>query len=157
MTRIISCKVLRPLFGFLVSLLCMSLAAQLGTFPLVLHHFGTFPTYFLLTNLVVVPCLTAVLLLSLVWWALLLLGVPWIGLLGNLLQHVVGSMNQLLLCIGQWPGAVLHVEEFSLPAVLCTYLFILFVGLFAIKKWSRAVVFALSALLGLVLCLGFSV
>ena len=156
-TRIISRKVLRPLFGFLVSLLCMSLAAQLGTFPLVLHHFGTFPTYFLLTNLVVVPCLTAVLLLSLVWWALLLLGVPWIGLLGNLLQHVVGSMNQLLLCIGQWPGAVLHVEDFSLPAVLCTYLFILFVGLFVIKKWTRAAVWALSALLGLVLCLGFSV
>lgn len=156
-TCIISHKVLRPLFGFLVSLLCMSLAAQLGTFPLVLHHFGTFPTYFLLTNLVVVPCLTAVLLLSLVWWALLLLGVPWIGLLGNLLQHVVGSMNQLLLCIGQWPGAVLHVDDFSLPAVLCTYLFILFVGLFVIKKWTRAAVWALSALLGLVLCLGVRV
>ena len=135
----------------------MSLAAQLGTFPLVLHHFGTFPTYFLLTNLVVVPCLIAVLLLSLVWWALLLLGAPWVDLLGALLQHVVGWMNQVLLCIGQWPGAVLHVEHFSSSAVLCTYLFILFAGLFIIKKWPRAAVFALAALLGLVVCLAFSV
>ena len=155
-TRIISRKVLRPLLGFFVSLLCMSLAAQLGTFPLVLHHFGTFPTYFLLTNLVVVPCLTVVLLLSLVWWTLLLLEVSWVDLLGNLLQHFVAWINQVLLCIGQWPGAVLHVEDFSLPAVLCTYLFILFVGLFVIKKWPRAIVFALAALLGLVVCLVFS-
>ena len=78
-------------------------------------------------------------------------------LLGNLLQHVVAWINQVLLCIGQWPGAVLHVDGFGVPAVLCTYLFILFVGLFAIKKWPRAAVLALSALLGLVLCLGFSV
>ena len=156
-TRVISHYVLRPLLGFLVGLLCMSLAAQLGTFPLVLHHFGTFPTYFLLTNLVVVPCLTIVLLLSLVWWAMLLLGLPWMGLLGNLLQQIVAWMNRVLSCIGQWPGAVQHVEDFGIPAVLCTYFFILFAGLFVIKKWPRAAVFALTALLGLVLCLGFSV
>ena len=156
-TRVISHYVLRPLLGFLVGLLCMSLAAQLGTFPLVLHHFGTFPTYFLLTNLVVVPCLTIVLLLSLVWWAMLLLGLPWMGLLGNQLQQIVAWMNRVLSCIGQWPGAVQHVEDFGIPAVLCTYFFILFAGLFVIKKWPRAAVFALTALLGLVLCLGFSV
>ena len=155
-TCIVSYYVLRPLLGFLVGLLCMSLAAQLGTFPLVLYHFGTFPTYFLLTNLVVVPCLIVVLLLSLVWWALLLLGVPWVGLLGNLLQHVVAWMNQVLLCIGQWPGAVQHVDYFGVLAVLCTYLCILFAGLFVIKKWSRAVIFSLAALLGLVVCLMFN-
>ena len=150
-------NVLRPIFGFFVGLLCMSLAAQLGTFPLVLHHFGTFPTYFLQTNLIVVPCLTVVLLLSLVWWVLLFLGAPWVGLLGALLQHVVGWMNHVLLCIGQWPGAVLHVEHFGAFAVLCIYLFILFAGLFILKKWSRAAVFALAALLGLVVCLVFGV
>lgn len=156
-TGIVSYYVLRPLLGFLVGLLCMSFAAQLGTFPLVLHHFGTFPTYFLLTNLVVVPCLTVVLLLSLVWWTLLLQGVSWVELLGNLLQHVVAWMNQVLLCIGQWPGAVLRVDGFGVPAVLCTYLCILFLGLFVIKKWPRAIVFALAALLGLVVCLVFRV
>lgn len=150
-------NVLRSIFGFFVGLLCMSLAAQLGTFPLVLHHFGTFPAYFLLTNLIVVPCLTVVLLLSLVWWVLLLLGAPWVGLLGALLQHIVGWMNHVLLCIGQWPGAVLHVEHFGAFAVLCVYLFILFAGLFIIKKWSRAAVFALAALLGLVVCLVFGI
>ena len=149
--------VLRSTSGFFVGLLCMSLAAQLGTFPLVLHHFGTFPTYFLLTNLVVVPCLIAVLLLSLVWWALLLLGAPWMQSLSGLLQYVIGWMNQILSCIGQWPYAVLHVDNFGASSMLCTYLFIFFAGLFIIKKWPRAAVFALAALLGLVVCLAFSV
>ena len=145
-------NILRSLFGFVVGLLCMSLAAQLGTFPLVLHHFGTFPAYFLLTNLVVVPCLMAVLLLSLVWWALLLLGLPW-ALLGDLLQYIVVWLNRILSCIAQWPGSVLRVEHFSAFAVLCTYLFILFAGLFAIKKWPRGAILALASLLALLVSL----
>jgi hypothetical protein len=80
-----------------------------------------------------------------------------VELLGNLLQHVVAWMNQVLLCIGQWPGAVLRVDGFGVPAVLCTYLCILFLGLFVVKKWPRAIVFALAALLGLVVCLVFRV
>ena len=147
---------LHPILGYFVGVMCMSFAAQLGTFPLVLHHFGTFPTYFLLTNLVVVPCLTVVLLLSCVWWASLLLAIPWVDLLGALLQHVVEWMNQVLVCIGLWPGAVLHVEHFGAFAVLCTYLFILFTGLFIIKKWPRAAVLALAALFGLLVCLVFN-
>lgn len=36
----------------------LSLSAQLGVFPLVLHYFGTFPTYFFMTNLVIVPLIS---------------------------------------------------------------------------------------------------
>ncbi|WP_298653065.1 ComEC/Rec2 family competence protein [uncultured Proteiniphilum sp.] len=37
------------------NLLCITTTAQLGVFPLVLYHFGTFPTYFFITNMLVVP------------------------------------------------------------------------------------------------------
>lgn len=37
------------------NLLTLSVAAQIGVFPLVLHYFGTFPTYFFMTNLLIVP------------------------------------------------------------------------------------------------------
>lgn len=33
----------------------VTLSAQLGVFPLVLYYFGTFPTYFFITNLIIVP------------------------------------------------------------------------------------------------------
>lgn len=142
---------LHPIWGYLVGLLCMSLAAQFGTAPLVLYHFGTFPTYFLLTNMVVVPGLSVLLLVSIVWWVLLLARVPWAVPLGALLQHVVTWLNEMLRGIGQWPGAVLHVEGYGLMSMLFSYLFILFAGLFAIKKWKRGALLALASLLGLLL------
>ena len=146
---------LHPILDYFVGLLCMSLAAQLGTFPMVLYHFGTFPSYFLLTNVVVVPCLSILLLLSLVWWGLLLVGIPWAMPLGVLLQHLVSWINEVLRFIGEWPGAVLHITEYGLLSMCFTYLFILFAGLFTFKKWKRGAMLALASLLGLLLTLLF--
>ena len=140
-----------PVLGFLVGLLCMSIAAQLGTFPLVLYYFGSFPTYFLLTNLVVVPCLSVVLLMALVWWVLLGMGISWAQPFGTLLQNFMECINGALHHIGQWPGAVLRVEGFSGWSVLFSYLFILFVALFLIKRWPRGAVLALASLLALLI------
>ena len=38
----------------------ISVAAQLGVFPIVLHYFGTFPVYFIFTNLLIVPLTTII-------------------------------------------------------------------------------------------------
>lgn len=144
---------LHPILAYPVGVVCMSLAAQLGTFPLTLYHFGTFPAYFLVTNLIVIPYLYVVLMLTLVWWGLSLAGLPWAAPLGHGVQFLVGWMNDLLSWIGRWPGAVLHVEGFNALAVLFTYLFILFTGLFLVKRWPRGAVLALASLLGLLLSL----
>ena len=144
-----------PLFAYFVGLACMSLAAQLGTFPLVLYHFGTFPTYFLVTNIVVVPCLCGVLLLSLAWWVVLGIGLPWARPLGELLQILVEWINGMLTCVGQWPCAVLRVAGYDALAVLCTYLFIFFAGVYVTRKHPRSAVWALASLLGLLLALLF--
>lgn len=45
----------RKIGKYVWNLLTVSTAAQLGVFPLVLHYFGTFPTWFFATNLLVVP------------------------------------------------------------------------------------------------------
>jgi competence protein ComEC len=142
---------LHPVLAYLVGIVCMSLAAQLGTFPLVLYHFGSFPTYFLVTNLVVVPALFIVVLLMFVWWVLTLTHLPLAQLLGTLLQGLVEMLNRGLTHISHWPGAVVHVEGYTALSALFTYLFILFAGLFILKKWPRGAVFALASLLGLLL------
>lgn len=59
------------------NLLCLSVSAQLGTLPFVLCYFGTFPTYFLLANLIVSPLAMCILILAL--GALALSWVPWVG------------------------------------------------------------------------------
>lgn len=38
----------------------LSCVAQLATFPLCLYYFGTFPTYFFITNLIIVPLVTLI-------------------------------------------------------------------------------------------------
>ena len=144
---------LHPLLSYPVGVVCMSLTAQLGTFPLVVYYFGTFPTYFLVANLIVVPCLSLVLVLAFVWLGMASVGMPWSAWVGEWLQQLVGGMNGWLACMGRWPGAVLHVSGCNGFTVLFAYLLILFVGLFVIERWTRGVVWALASLLGLLLSL----
>jgi len=47
----------------------------------------------------------------------------------------------------------LNIEGFNVGAALFAYLFMLFSALFIIKRWARGVVFALAALLGMLLAL----
>ena len=148
-------RALHPVLGYLVSLVGVAIAAQLGTFPLVLYHFGTFPTYFLVTNLVAVPALSIVLLSGAVWWVLALVGFPWLDPFSHLLQYMVHGVNACFSRIAQWPGAVLHVAECSILTALFIYLMIFFTVLFVVKKWPRGLVFALVSLLGLLMTLLF--
>lgn len=69
----------RPLLS-LWALISVSVAAQVGTAPLVAYYFGRFSNYFLLSNLLVVPLITVVL---------------YIGLLLLLLHVVVGTLTFL--------------------------------------------------------------
>lgn len=55
----------------------VTLAAQLGTLPLVLYYFGTVPAYFLVANLIVWPLAVAIFSLSLS--SLLLSSIPVVG------------------------------------------------------------------------------
>ena len=64
-------------------ILCVSTAAQLGTLPFVLYHFHQFPTYFLVTNLLVLPLATLLmvsilLVLIFSWWPWALQGCCWL-------------------------------------------------------------------------------
>ena len=144
---------LHPVPAYFVGVACMSLAAQLGTLPLTLYHFGTFPTYFLLTNLVVILYLSVVLQLTVVWWVLALAGLPLAAPLSHVIQVLVEWVNQLLSHITSWPYAQLHVEGFHAGTALFAYLFILFAALYLVKRWPRGAVYALASLLGMLLTL----
>ena len=104
-----------------------------------------------MTNLVIVPALFIIVVLMLVWWVLTLTHLPLAQLLGTLLQGLVEILNRGLKHISHWPGAVVHVEGYTALAALFTYFFILFAGLFILRRWPRGAVLALASLLGLLL------
>jgi competence protein ComEC len=133
---LIRSRAMHPVLAYLVSTLCMTLAAQLGTFPLVLYHFGTFPTYFLVTNLLVPLILPVLMSLMLMWWGLALMGCSWAHPLGVVLQWFVELLNGCLLRVGQWPGAVLRVSDYGVTSLLMTYLVLLLVVLLVARRWN---------------------
>ena len=84
---------------WLLSMVAVSVAAQIGVAPLIAYYFGRFSCYFLLTNFIVIPAATAILYLTL---ATLLLP-P----LGIVLSWVVNGLNATLLYIAAMPGATI--------------------------------------------------
>jgi competence protein ComEC len=120
------------------SIVAVSLAAQLVTFPLGCYYFHMFPVYFLVTNLLVVP-LAAVI----TYFAVFLLAAGAAGLssawLAWPLQHSLRFMIDSVEFIQSWPGAVIQPVIFSRVQVLLIFGFI--AGLFSFfimgyRKWA---------------------
>lgn len=125
-----------------VAVAFVSVAAQVGVAPLVLHHFGRFPTYFLITNIVVQPFFYAVMTLMVVWIALS--WTPLAPLLARPLVYAVRGMNALLATIARWPGSTLQVAHFTLADALLLWLALYFLLSYLIKKHTPSAVWALA-------------
>ena len=85
---------------WVVGMIIVSLAAQIGTLPITMYNFGQVSSYFLLTNLIVLPLATILVPLGLVT---MMLGGGWIGVVAGkvtgavawLLNHAVGWIESL--------------------------------------------------------------
>jgi len=109
----------------------VSLAAQLGTAPLVAWHFGTFSTYFLLTNLLAIPIMFPIVCLSMMLWV-----VGWFPVVRTviikLLTFLVSVENGFLSRIVSLPHSVIGLETDSRGLVWAVYFMML-----AIWLWIR--------------------
>lgn len=136
--------------------IALSFAAQLGTLPFVLCYFGTFPTYFLLANLVVTPLSVVILGLSLVclvcgsfsWllkgleWAVLLLNgtMKWVqGLSGSQITSVYFSPFQAWLFALALIFVLLYVARRSAKRLIGSLCCLnLLVATFLIERFTPA-------------------
>lgn len=118
-----------PVTHWLFGLLAVSLAAQLGTAPLVAYYFGRFPLWFLLTNLVVVPLATLIL-----FGTLFTLAVP--ALAGALLW-LVGIMNTALAGLAALPLASIEGLHPSLLQVAMMYVVVAVAYAMAVMAWGN--------------------
>ncbi len=103
---------------------CISLAAQVATFPLGILYFHQFPTYFLISNLVVIPAA---------------LGIMWVGLsfvflsyfdgvakiLGFCIEKTVFLLNNLIIFIEDLPFSVWEGLSISVLNTWHIYILIL--------------------------------
>jgi len=110
------------LFRWFWSIISVSLAAQITTVPFSLWLFGTFPSYFLLTNIILLPVITPVLITSFV-----VLMVSWIPVVPNVfgafLNDLVRFMADVVDYIESLPNSFITSIWVSWP--LAVVLFIL--------------------------------
>jgi len=125
-------KILRVLWEIIV----VSLSAQLGTFPIAAHYFHFFPTYFLLTNIVVFPLsffiLTSGLLFVAVFW------VPIVSkIVGLVLFYLVFILNFLIAQVKYFPFSGLSGLYFPWMKVVFVYLLVFSLFYWLILKNRR--------------------
>lgn len=106
--------------------LSLSISAQLGTLPFILYYFGSFPTYFLLANLVVVILASGILMLTLV--ALCVASVPMVGsTVMTLLEWCTSVLNESTRWVQQLDGSqITSIYLSSSQACLLTAVIICF-------------------------------
>lgn len=126
-------------------LVCVSVAAQLGTLPWSLYYFHQFPTYFGLSSLIVIPLITLVLIIA--FGLLLVSWTPDLSrILGDMLGWLIESCNQVVQFIQQLPMALLSdiwIEEIDMLFYFITLALILQI----IKKLSFSLFLALWGIL----------
>ena len=126
-------QVRNSFFSWVWKGMAVSVSAQLGTLPLILYYFGTFPTYFLVANLVVGVLAVCVLCGTLV--ALLVSEVPWLGMVSiAFVDRVTWAMNASMLWVQQLSGAQLQSLSISVWQSCCGFVFLISLYLFVRRR-----------------------
>lgn len=112
----------------LLGMLFISVSAQLGTAPLVAYYFHQFPVYFLISNLIAVPCAT--LILYLMVGLLCFFQFPIVrGAIVNVLVGLSDFMNSAIEAISHFPMASVDGLYLNVLQVVLLYIFIFSVWL----------------------------
>lgn len=133
-------------------LFTLSFVAQLATFPICLYYFGTFPTYFFITNLIIVP------LVSFIMYAVGGIVVSWLfsSVLPNIdfysfpvkiLQLLVDVMTSLIHFFESLPFALIEEVKISFIDLLLIYTLIVGFLIFFIYRRTKALIVGLTAVL----------
>lgn len=131
----------RRFVGKLVSLVCISLAAQLFVLPLVMYYFGNVPFYFLLANIVAVPLTTFIIYAAMLLFVLspLCRFAAWMTVVWQWLASgvgwVVAQMNTLLKVIASLPGA--SADGMYISALQLSLMYVLIVALVGVWRYGQ--------------------
>ncbi len=118
-------KVKNKILLFFRDLLTVSIAAQITTTPFTLYYFGQFPSYFWLTNLIIIPAIMVLIPLGI--FLLVISGVPVLsGITSLIINAMIKFIFHLLSYIEQLPFSVLHItisetQQIILIAIALTF------------------------------------
>ena len=149
---------------YIYNLFTISLSAQLGVFPLVLYYFGTFPTYFFITNLLVVPLVVLIIyaIVPLILINLLPFINVWaIDFFNYIFQWLVKSIAEITLRV-VYIAETLPFAQVTNLHITAAQLILLLLFIFIASHWlfvgqPKSLLAALSALLLFLLTSTYSI
>lgn len=151
---VVSWKIKNKYLRYLWQMIALSLVAQLATFPLCLYYFGTFPTYFFIANLVIVPLVTFITYAfgGIIFAKLLSLLAPSLSyffyyLPVLILQSLVKLMTLFLETFEHLPFSLVQDVNFSFSDLLFLSVFILGIIFFLVHRQAKSLIVALASLL----------
>ena len=125
----------------------ISISAQLATMPLTLYLFHQFPTWFVITNAMVIPLSTIILYVALFFFAVLSIS-PLAAFAAGLLGLLTRIMNDLMEWSASWPYALIDSIYWEPWEAVCCAVLITFVCIAILARKKRAVLWSL----GLITC-----
>ncbi len=139
-----------PLIDKIWSIVVVSTAAQLGTFPLAAHYFHYLPTYFWLTNILIFPLSFAIIVIGMSFIAIF--WIPFVNqLVGLALSSMVYLMNLAVGIVKYLPANGLDNLYFPWLKVVLVYGLIITLFNWLLKKNLRFLLPAVILLMGLVM------
>jgi competence protein ComEC len=116
------------------NLTSVSIAAQIGVVPLILYHFHQFPSYFLLSNLVVIPLAFCIVIGGILYLSTSFFP-PFSEMIMWVLEKVLLSLHYSVTFIEKLPGSVIEGIVISWPQLIILLTTILMMVLFLIQKY----------------------
>ena len=108
---------------YIWDILSVSFAAQIGTLPLSIYYFHQFPGLFFITNLVIIPLLSFIMVLGVLVMALASLGyVPFF--LARPLEWSIYYMDKIINWIASLEQFIIQNISFNYSLLICSYLLI---------------------------------
>ncbi len=127
------------------ALLSVSIAAQIGTFPIGIYYFNQFPNYFWLTNIIVIP-----LAFVIVFLAVMLFSFSGFDTIAQIIaygfRNTLRVLNYMVLKIEALPYSTTTWLSFSLLEVIFIYFIIILISIYLFYKQKRFLIYTLSAL-----------
>jgi len=118
---------------YIWQIIAVSLAAQIGTFPISVLYFHQFPTYFLPANLVVIPLAWLIMVNGIAVMAFFFWG--WMaGILALALKNLVFLLNYSVAFVDGLPGSKIEGLVLFMPQVLLIYILFVAITRFFVQK-----------------------
>lgn len=116
----------------------VSIAAQLSTFPLTLFYFNQFPTYFMISNLVVIPAAMLIVPTGFIFFLLKACSLDTVSYLaGTLLDELLRHLNFLIGQVEALPYSLIDQLYISTPTFYLIYLMIIGLSLGLVFRYKK--------------------